>query len=494
MRSFRSLPVILIPFFFFACTDKKAEKEKLIKELIAHYQTPADSLQRRAAAFLIENMDGLSTGESDTEDLGKVDAEYLIKNIDLAFKAASAQLKDGSLTFADFCEYVLPYRLENEQLTPWREQCINEFGALRDTFRLAEDQNMAVCKHINIDFYRQFKYSMKAQPARYLSWEQLSKNKEGDCWAMTNLISYPLRALGMAVTTDFVPMWGNSNGGPHAWNLLVTSKHSWVKFMGCERYPAFPSDYDPLSIYHELRRSAKVFRKTYSVNKETLPHLLSDADDIPYNLLFDRVIDVTDEYFPVSDINVELKNDLSNEMVYLATFSNGEWVPVSWSKPEKSRCLFKKMAKGVVYLPCTYASGKGITALDAPFYIDEATGEKVLCKPDLQAKTALDAAFTRSKVAEEIGVFSLGLSIIPMAQTMDSICADLKRSVPIQDKTYRLFYWENGWQLAGEQKKRANAPLRFENIPAGALYRLLPDEPKNTERFFTVVDNRQQWW
>ncbi|GAB3896974.1 hypothetical protein GCM10028803_14950 [Larkinella knui] len=494
MKRLLAIPVLLSGFFLFSCTTDNEKKEKLLNAILTHYQAPADSLQRRAAAFLVGHMDGLSTGESETEDLGKVDADYLINNIDLAFKAAADQLKEGSLTFTDFCEYVLPYRLANEPLTPWREQCIKEFSTLRDTFRQAEDPNMAICKKINIDFFNQFKYSMKAQPAKYLSWGQLAKNKEGDCWTMTSTISYPLRALGVAVTTDFAPMWGNSNGGPHAWNAMVTSKHDWAKFMGCERYPAFPADFDPLGIYHEQRRPAKVFRKTYSINKATLPHLLNDEDDIPYNLLFDRVIDVTDLYVPTSTIDINLTGASEVEMAYLATFSNGEWIPVYWSKPVNNHCRFQKMATGLVYLPCTYEGGKGVTALDSPFYIDEATGEKVVCQPDSKQKTAVPVQLTRSKITEEGAVYSLGLSGIALFQTMDSVCLGLKRSEPIADKTYRLFYWQNGWQMTGEQKKLANRPLQFENIPAGALYRLLPDDPKNTERIFTVANNRQLWW
>ncbi|GAB3927541.1 transglutaminase-like domain-containing protein [Larkinella terrae] len=490
MKSVIYFSVLFLSFIFCSC-DKQKVKDKLLQDVLARYAAPGDSLQRKSAVFLIEHMDGNSTGESETDDIGNVDADYLIKNIDLALKNASGQLQDGSLTFADFCEYVLPYRIANEPLTPWREQCLTEFGALRDTFQRADDRNIAICKYINIAFYKELKYSMNAKPARYRSWEEMAKNKEGDCWLMTSVIEYPLRALGMAVTTDFVPMWGNSNGGPHAWNVMVTSNHSWTKFMGCERYPAFPADYDPLLTYHEMRRSAKVFRKTYSVNKATLPHLLSDEDDIPYHLRFDRVIDVTDQYFPVAD--VELQLDAEPEMVYLATFSNGEWVPVFWSKPEKNRCRFSKMAKGVVYLPCTYRGGKGITAIDKPFYLDEETGRKVMCQPDLQRKTAVPVAYTRSKLTEEIGAFSLNRADLALFQTMDSICLDQKRSVPLAEQTYRLFYWDNGWQQAGEPKKGTN-PLRFENVPAGALYRLLPDNPKNTERFFTYTNNRQIWW
>ncbi|MFC5410323.1 transglutaminase domain-containing protein [Larkinella bovis] len=486
------LSVALSCCFFFAC-DKTKEKEQLRQELRAHYNAPADSLQRRAADFLLEHIDGLSTGESATDDLGHVKADYLIQNIDLAFQTAAEQLQEGSLPFADFCEYVLPHRLASEPLTPWREQCIREFGALRDTFQRADDRNLAVCKHINIAFYNELKYSMNAKPARYRSWEEMAKNKEGDCWLMTSVIEYPLRALGIAVTTDFVPMWSNSNGGPHAWNVMVTSKYGWTKFMGCERYPTFPADYDPLLTYHEFRRSGKVFRKTYSTNTTTLPHLLDDEDDIPFNLQFDRVIDVTDQYFPVSDVDLRLPSESTPEMVYLATFSNGEWIPVFWAKPRDNRCRFPKMAKGVVYLPCTYQGGKGVEALDKPFYIDENTGQKVTFRADLQRKTAIPVHYTRSKLMEEIAAFSLGRTGLALFQTMDSICLDQKRSAPLADKTYRLYYWDNGWQLAGEQKK-TTASLQFENVPVGTFYRLLPQEPRNNERFFTYTGNQQIWW
>lgn len=488
------LSPLLACLLLVAC-DKSKEKEKLRQELLTHYQTPADSLRRKAALFLVDHIDGLSAGESEQEDLGTIEADYLIRNIDLAFEAASGQLNDGSLPFADFCEYVLPHRLANESLTPWREQCLKEFGTLRDTFRLADDRNIAICKHVNIDFYHGFKYSGTEPQARYLSWEEMSKNKKGDCWLMTSLITYPMRALGMAVTTDFAPMWGNSNGGPHAWNMLMTSNHSWTRFMGCETYPAFPADFQPFGIYHEQRVPAKVFRKTYSINKETLPHLVSDEDDIPYNLLFDRAIDVTELYLPTTDIDIDLAEEPETELVYLATFSNGEWVPVYWAKPDKKHCRFSKMAKGLVYLPCTYRGGKGVTALGKPFYVDEETGKNVICEPDARQKKAVSVAHTRSKASEEIAVYSLGLPVPALFQTMDSVCLDLKRSAPVQNKLYRLYYWDNdAWQLAGEQKKEGDKPLQFANVPAGALYRLVPDDSKNTERFFTYANNRQLWW
>ncbi|MFC5410322.1 transglutaminase domain-containing protein [Larkinella bovis] len=492
MKFFRTL-AFLTPILFSSC-DKQAQKENLLKEVLAHYAAPGDSLQRKSALFLITHIDGNSTGESGTDDLGNVDAAYLIRNIDLALQAASQSLKTGSLSFADFCEYVLPYRLANEPLTAWREQNLKTYGPLRDSCRLVEDPNLALCTQLSARCGTGFRYNAQAAPARYQSWDDLIKNKEGDCWVMTSLVSYPARALGVAVTTDFVPMWGNSNGGPHAWNAMVSSKHGWAKFMGCESSPAFPADYDPLGVYHYQRRSAKVFRKTYSINQETLPHLIADEDAIPYNLRFDRVIDVTEEYVPTSDIEFELKDGLTPEMVYLATFSNGEWVPVFWAKPQKSHCRFSKMAKGLMYLPCTYHAGKGVTALDAPFYIDEATGRKVVCRPDARQKTVIAVTQMRDRIAEEAAVYGLGRTGIAFHLTMDSICLGQKYTAPVQNEFYRLYYWDNGWQPAGEQQKPAHGPLQFVNVPAGALYRVLPASSKNTERFFTYSHNQQLWW
>jgi hypothetical protein len=476
-------------FFLFSC-DKKAEKEQLLTTVLAHYQSPADSLQRKAATFLINNMDGLSTGESETEDLGKVDAEYLIKNIDLAFKMTAGQLKNDSLSFNDFCEYVLPYRLANEPLTPWREQGLKQYAYLLDTFQLAENKEVGLSSNINTKISKGFRYTTTAQPAKYLSWEQLMQDKQGNCWAMTSLLNYPLRALGMAVATDFVPKWGNNNGETHAWNALRISDKKWIPFMGCERNPG---DFDPFNIINTKRLPAKVFRMTNSINRETLPHLVKDKDDIPYQLFYDRIIDVTDQYRPVGDISVQLDNP-DIDIAYLGVFSNGNWSPVFWAKSEKQQCVFRNMARGIVYIPCTYSSDDGVKLIGSPVYIDELTGKIVRSKPDAKNKITISIAATQSKSFDELAVFAAGKTGLEFIQALDSICLDLKYSPPIQNQNYRLFYWDNGWQLAGEKKKTGNAPLQFGNVPAGALYRLMPENQTNKERFFSYSNGKQMWW
>ena len=52
-------------------------------------------------------------------------ADFLIDNIEWAFKVWNEQPWGKNVSFADFCEYILPYRIEDEPLKPWREKVYN---------------------------------------------------------------------------------------------------------------------------------------------------------------------------------------------------------------------------------------------------------------------------------------------------------------------------------------------------------------------------------
>lgn len=61
------------------------------------------------------------------EDIKILSADYLIHNIDHAFR----QWKDGywatHLSFDEFCEYLLPYRVGYENVEKWREELENRY-------------------------------------------------------------------------------------------------------------------------------------------------------------------------------------------------------------------------------------------------------------------------------------------------------------------------------------------------------------------------------
>lgn len=55
-------------------------------------------------------------------DLQHIKADYLISNIDMAFHVWKKYPWNRSLSFEDFCEYLLPYRIGDEELTDWRDK------------------------------------------------------------------------------------------------------------------------------------------------------------------------------------------------------------------------------------------------------------------------------------------------------------------------------------------------------------------------------------
>ena len=54
-------------------------------------------------------------------DCHVIKAEYLIENIDLAFAAWQKRPWRHSLSFDEFCEWILPYRIGDEPLENWRK-------------------------------------------------------------------------------------------------------------------------------------------------------------------------------------------------------------------------------------------------------------------------------------------------------------------------------------------------------------------------------------
>jgi hypothetical protein len=63
-------------------------------------------------------------------------------------------------------------------------------------------------------------------------------------------------------------------------------------------------------------------------------------------------------------------------------------------------------------------------------------------------------------------------------------------------KKYKLFYWNNKWQLAGLQTAQQDVhQLKFDNVPRNALLLLVPEYTQRKERPFTINDaGERQWW
>jgi hypothetical protein len=232
---------ISVTCLFLSCSHYSTEIEEVLKRagnncaelerILKHYaKSPADSLKLRAAEFLIINMPGKFSKYNDApwndvatvclrwtsssdkqmvldtyrlgklvikEDVKYITADYLINNIELAFKAWREQPWGKHIPFNVFCEEILPYRLNTEPLENWREKALASFADLNRSFK--EDSTITAvvaCSKVN-DLLPRFRME-KDLPV--MNYSQLMASTRGTCEAMAALAVFSMRALGIPVT------------------------------------------------------------------------------------------------------------------------------------------------------------------------------------------------------------------------------------------------------------------------------------------------------
>ena len=387
-----------------------------IEKLLSHYNSnPKDSLKLKAAYFLIENMDGWfyysgkqldnyssifqSLNESvDTtsrfnnmnhlfgdkvaeilesyrmkygffskerleiiKDIESLNANYLINNIDMAFKVWQEQPWGKDINFKQFCEFILPYRISDEKPDYDRKEIYNLFNYRLDSVRKVNGDAIMACKIINNILKSQgWTYSDAPEFMPSFGAKVLMKERIGVCREMTEIAVFVMRAVGIPVSIDFTPQWPNRNEG-HYWNVVLAKNGKTIAFTGLENNP-----YDTV----EFQKKAKVYRKTFSMNPFKLSINKQKDEIIPMFFENLHIIDVSDEYFNGSNVKIKTNISARNEFAYLALFNNQDWIPIQYGKINKDNTItFEKMGKDIVYLPIIIENG--IIPIGPPILLDK---------------------------------------------------------------------------------------------------------------------------
>ena len=381
--------------------DNRAELEKVLE----HYKKdPADELKYKAACYMIENMqwhygkqvqlseefwelfireDSLVTlmlqdnkkeehrilysvynkgkkeitvnkaiaksvtGGNYQPDLLVLDADFLIQNIDAAFEVKKNDLCK-TLSFIDFCEYILPYRVNSEPVYPVRKKLQEHFLESGILDSLQQDQTPAV--------------NLLTRYASLFSWEWSDKLSNPDlgfynlfywnhisCGEVTASYNTLLRSAGLPVSESFTPKWRDANGG-HIWTTLLKPDGELDLFTSIYQKPGGLTALSPL-------RATKIFRNTFSPQSESPYFLKASGEELP--LLFNSpcIEDITSRFLPVMDVEVKLQTKLKeNNLCWFAVFKTGDWMPVGWGKLNgaKNRVLFKDISVGLTGVACYY--------------------------------------------------------------------------------------------------------------------------------------------
>lgn len=412
---------------------------KELEKVISHYSKELkDSLKLKAAIYLIKNIDGLSTLDSSSvgnneiyfsalnryyltsgakidfsaasyvidsinkkqndsssklvnskylNELNIISANFLIKNIDLAFHTWQTMPWGKHISFDTFLEYILPYRCTNTYDCQSREEFYRKYKSISDSANGSSNPFIAasyVKKDIDRWFTEDgtiFQYYPYLKP---ITFSNLLKGRIGACIDANSLIITSLRSIAIPVALDELPNWGNTSSS-HYWyriidpvndtiTTLITNQNQrrytqhLISGSSYDLYPEFKGLPDSIIRYY-IRTVPKVYRRTFERQPNSLAVTNNSKYEIPDYFKNDRMKDVSELYLNCANINIKLdENSDKFKYVYLCIFDNMKWTPVAWAKIDSGTSTFEKMGKSIVYLPA-YFKDKLMIPAGAPFLL-----------------------------------------------------------------------------------------------------------------------------
>ena len=470
-----------------------------LEQVLSHYRELGEPLKIRAAEFLIANMsdkgfslvrladtrgrvipydatrydsyqkaasalNGLEQKYAGAKfrplrfdaDLATMKADYLIRNIDLAFAAWRSKPWAKKVSFDTFLNYILPYRGSNEPLDNWREPMLTRYAGV--VSRLTEKKDMAAAARlIEQDVRRQFQF----KDLYYLhptdqGFSEMESTGYGRCEDRSNMIGYGFKANAIPSASDYTPYWADRDNN-HQWQVVLDENGR---------------GHTDLS-----NRAAKVYRYTFALQPDSLAYRLEKGESAPEWLGGKHALDVTDQYRVTSDVRVPLTVPVpeGQRFVYLTVFNGGRWKAVAWAEIKGHSAIFPKMGREIAYVPMYFINEALEPAASA--FILQADGK-------IQW---LDGAHAENKT------ISLAISATTnQVKDADTEKTRARNRIKIGQE-YGLVYWQNGWQLI-ERKIADQHALVFDQVPANRLYWLVSEGSRQTDRIFTAQQGKITIW
>jgi len=465
-----------------------------LERVLAHFETAGDREKLLAARFLIAHMPGhgyvrtalrdkegkalaydplaypdfeaardaldalekehgeLEFGREDViYDVETLSADFLIGHVDRAFKAWRGTPPRWRVGFEAFLEHVLPHRGSQEPvedwITPLRARFVDLWSQATEPAQVAATIRKQL--RAEVRFNKRFYLHPTDQ-----GFSEMMKSGQGRCEDLTNLQTFAMRSVAVAVAADYTPYWGHGNNN-HAWMVMLDAQ-------GRGHVPAHA-------------HAAKVYRKTYSHQRDGLAYRLPEGREAPNRFLASKFfVDVTDQYAPTEDVRIELDATAVGDerFAYLCVFNGGDWRAIQWAEMNEGRAQFDRAGRNIAYLTAVHDGQKLIPV--APPLTVEKDGSVTFLPGRKEEVTLLATSTSPAKVSPDTG------EVTPVSRLKEG-------------ETYTLHCWDNGWTEIGEVVA-GKEPLSFETLPADSLYWLVCKGSRKLERIFTIENGRQRWW
>jgi len=393
------------------------KNKKEFQKVYDHYNKPKDSLKLKAAKFLIENIDNhfyyyetknevetddyfkninipiaidsfddpnlywwlneelvninISKGIEDGSlskpkyrlrtDLKNINAEFLIENIDYAFKAWDFPWSRG-YSFDVFCKYILPYRYGNEPLESWRKDFYNKFEWIADSLSNSTTA-LEAASFVN----KQFDYilAMPGELAEKNFSLKLSNQMDArmyrDCFDQSGLGVSILRSVGVPAAVVKIPLWGAASYG-HETTGIFSLKNEWTTF-------DFGDSQGPIG--ERVAKAPKIFIKQFDKMNDFRPVLE----------------DITGKLMNTVDLRVKVNVNETDE-IYLCVFGDRKWFPLVKGENLKSEVIFKDVGNNREFMYLAAVKSKSKMKPVSPVFKSDSIGNLTYLEPILTKKNS----------------------------------------------------------------------------------------------------------
>lgn len=259
------------------------------------------------------------------EDLQVITADFLINNIEHSFYVWDNSPWAQHLTFEDFCEFLLPYKVfDGQMLDNWKEFLYERYSPLLSTLTYSSifsSSAYRACDVLNAALYDEMQPELNSSfHMPILRIKTLLQIPSGPCDEYTLISKAVMAANGIPVGIDFTPQWPFRSQG-HSWSYLHENTKKNLVFEGVSPTVGTAHKKDHIM--------AKVYRKTFKANRDILA-LMQEQNDVPRVFRSPFIKDVTTEYLSTIDIEVKVRSEDKN--VYLAVFDNKNWEIIAYGK------------------------------------------------------------------------------------------------------------------------------------------------------------------
>ncbi|PCE63756.1 hypothetical protein B7P33_10805 [Sediminicola luteus] len=178
-------------------------------------------LQKEGMAFLISYMP--------KRDLTTLSAEFILENVEYAYKAREKYPWCKALPDSIFFNEVLPYSNVTETRDPWRKDFYERFAKYVENETNLKDAIFAIANPINKEVNVEYNVERSIVDA---SPKEAMEEQMATCTGLSILLTDAFRAVGIPSRLAGTPMWTNMRGN-HTWTE-VWIDNEW-KFI--EYYP-----------------------------------------------------------------------------------------------------------------------------------------------------------------------------------------------------------------------------------------------------------------